>query len=174
MICSIQSVYITDKIGGKDIVVEIDESKFGKVKYWQGHHVDGVWVVGGVEKTPERRLFMVVVDDKTAPTLEKIILDHVESGSIFHTDCWKGYSNVGNLGFTHNTVNHSLFYKDPVTGVHTNSIEGTLSAVKRTIPVRNCTRHDIENWLIKFIWMRYNRDNLWLSFLEAIYEGSFE
>ena len=65
---------------------------------------------------------MVVVDNKIAPTFENIILDHVKSGIIIHTDCWKGYSNVGNLGFTHNTVNHYLFYKDPVTVVHTNFI----------------------------------------------------
>jgi hypothetical protein len=33
------------KIGGKDIVVEIDESKFGKNKYHRGHSVKGVWVL---------------------------------------------------------------------------------------------------------------------------------
>ncbi|KAI8324220.1 hypothetical protein EDC96DRAFT_472552, partial [Choanephora cucurbitarum] len=31
---------------GNSIVVEIDESKFGKRKYFRGHHVEGVWVVG--------------------------------------------------------------------------------------------------------------------------------
>ena len=36
------------QIGGIVIVVEIDESKFGKRKYHRGHKVDGVWVVGMV------------------------------------------------------------------------------------------------------------------------------
>ena len=36
-------------IGGEGIIVEIDESKFGKRKYNRGHRVEGVWVVGGVE-----------------------------------------------------------------------------------------------------------------------------
>ena len=32
-------------IGGSGIIVEIDESKFGKRKYYRAHHVDGVWVL---------------------------------------------------------------------------------------------------------------------------------
>ncbi|KAG1267082.1 hypothetical protein G6F66_014076 [Rhizopus arrhizus] len=35
---------------GQPIIVEIDESKFGKRKYNKGKRVDGVWVVGGVER----------------------------------------------------------------------------------------------------------------------------
>lgn len=34
------------KIGGKGIIVEIDESKFVSVKYFKRHKVDGVWVFG--------------------------------------------------------------------------------------------------------------------------------
>ena len=37
-------------IGGEGIIVEIDESKFGKRKYHRGHQVEGVWVIGGVEE----------------------------------------------------------------------------------------------------------------------------
>jgi hypothetical protein len=53
-------------IGGPGVVVEVDESKFGKVKYGHGHRVDGVWVVGGVEQTAERLLFLKTVPDHTA------------------------------------------------------------------------------------------------------------
>ena len=45
-------------IGGPGIRVQVDESKFGKVKYHRGHRVDGVWVIGGVEETEERRMFL--------------------------------------------------------------------------------------------------------------------
>ena len=37
----------SEKIGGEGIIVEIDESKFGKVKNHRGHKLDGVWVLGG-------------------------------------------------------------------------------------------------------------------------------
>src|SRR5262249_44142369 len=55
-------------IGGPGVVVEIDESKFGKRKYHRGHRVEGVWVLGGVERTEERRLFVESVPDRTAAT----------------------------------------------------------------------------------------------------------
>ncbi|CEG74678.1 hypothetical protein RMATCC62417_09847 [Rhizopus microsporus] len=53
-------------IGGIDAeenptFVEIDESKFGKRKCNHAHHVEGVWVVGSVELTAERKCFLVVV-----------------------------------------------------------------------------------------------------------------
>ena len=63
-------------IGGEGIIVEIDESKFGKRKYNRGHRVEGVWVVGGVEITPERRMFAVSVQDRSADTLRDIIQEH--------------------------------------------------------------------------------------------------
>ncbi|KAM0685950.1 Phosphotyrosine-binding domain, partial [Conglomerata obtusa] len=45
-VLTLMSDEILGQIGGKDIVVEIDESKFGKRKYNRGHRVLGTWVVG--------------------------------------------------------------------------------------------------------------------------------
>lgn len=37
-------------------------------------------------------------------------------------------------GFAHSTVNHEKNFKDPVTGTHTNTIEGRWFCVKRSLP----------------------------------------
>ena len=61
------------QIGGEGIVVEIDESKFGKRKFHKGKHVDGVWVFGGIERENKENCFFVVVEDRSAAILLPII-----------------------------------------------------------------------------------------------------
>ncbi|GBN08085.1 hypothetical protein AVEN_273838-1 [Araneus ventricosus] len=112
------------KIGGVGMVVEIDESKFGKRKYNRGKRVEGKWVFGGIERGTTN-CFFKVVEDQTAETLIEITKKYVEPGSIVLSDCWQSYTSLKNEGYTHYTVNHSKNFKDPVTGMHTNSIEGT-------------------------------------------------
>jgi len=46
------------------------------------------------------------------------------------SDCWDAYRDLGSLGYTHRTVNHSINFVDPVTGAHTNTIEATWRSVK--------------------------------------------
>jgi transposase-like protein len=104
-------------------VVEIDESKFGKRKYHRGHRVEGVWVVGGVEKTPERKCFLAVVNNRNTETMDTIIQNYVADGSVVHTDCWRAYENMVNLGMNliHRTINYSVTFRDG--DVHTNTME---------------------------------------------------
>jgi len=157
------------QIGGPGIVVELDESKFGKRKQHRGHHVEGVWVLGGVERTRERKLFMVTVADRSAETLELEILRHVLPGSIVVTDLWKGYSQLwAKFGFDHLTVNHSENFVDPETLACTNTIEGTWAGVKIAIPRRNRVRKDFEEHLFEYIWRRKNGLALWEGFVQAL------
>ena len=127
-------------IGGEGVVVQIDETKLGKRKYHRGHRVEGVWVVAGVELTAERKIFLVRVQNRTADTILNIIREHVLPGSTIQTDMFRSYSQITPiLGFQHQTVNHSKFFKDPVTGVNTNTIEGNNNALKMMIRPRNRT-----------------------------------
>ena len=158
------------KIGGPGIIVEIDESKLSKRKYNRGHHVEGIWVVGGVERTTDRKLFVVEVNNRNAQTLSEKIEQYVLHGSIIYTDCWRGYTFLdNNEHYTHQTVNHSVTFIDPITNVHTNTIEGTWSGLKNKIPKRNRTRDNLGNHILSFIWRRQNEGNLWNALLYALH-----
>ena len=152
------------KIGGPGIIVEIDESKFGKVKYNKGHRVEGVWIFGGVEHTTQRRLFLEAVPNRKKETLEEVLLRKVELGTIIYSDGWKGYSNLKNIGYQHMVVNHSKHFLDPLTGVHTNTVEGTWCALKSKTPIRNRTEALVEQHLETFIWKRENKSHMWEAF----------
>jgi len=105
--------------------VEIDESKFGKRKYHRGHHVEGAWVFGGIEGGAGR-IFIVVVENRSAETLLQCIERFVEKGTTIYSDCWKRYSQLHqHPNYVHLQVNHSITFKDAETGVHTNSIEAS-------------------------------------------------
>ena len=138
-------------IGGKGVIVEIDESKLGKKKYNRGHLVNGAWVIGGVEKSPERRMFLVSIDKRDRETLLPIILRHVLPCSIIRTDLWRAYSNLSNFNYIYQTVNHNLHFTDPKTGINTNTIEGTWNGLKLQIKPRNRTKESITEHLLEFI-----------------------
>jgi len=76
------------KLGGPGVVVEIDESKFGKRKYNRGHIVEGQWVFGGVERETNR-CFLVPVESRDQQTLLSIIKDWILPGTTIVSDFWK-------------------------------------------------------------------------------------
>ncbi|GFU02129.1 mitotic-spindle organizing protein 2A [Trichonephila clavipes] len=142
------------KIGGVNVIVEIDESKFGKMKYGKGKPVDGKWVFGGIERGTNRCFFRVV-ERRTKEELLCVIKEWVLPGSTIVSDCWKAYKCLSDEGFKHLEVNHSVCFKDPDTGAHTNSIEGAWSAIKRFL--RNHTSHAegmFDHYLAEYLWRR--------------------
>jgi transposase-like protein len=161
------------QIGGNDVIVEVDESKFGKRKYHRGHHVEGAWVVGGVERTPERRVFAEVVERRDAPTLIDVVRRRVAPGSIIHSDLWRAYRAIPSAAhLEHRTVNHSRHFVDPDTGVHTNTIEGTWHGMKVGIPERVRSDGKIENHIAEFIWRRQNDGDVWSAFLDCLAQSA--
>ena len=168
-------VFEDNVIGGEGVVVELDESKIGKRKYNRGHVVEGVWLLGGVERTSARRTFFVPVQERNAETLLSIISSHVAPGSIIHTDMWRGYSLLNEeLGLEHHFVNHSRWFVDPDSGVHTNTIEGTWNGIKLSIRPQGRIREGIEERIAEFQWRRIHSNNLWLSLLNLLRDTHFD
>ena len=105
--------------------------------------------------------FMQVVPDRTATTLLPIIQDHTLPGTIIHSDEWRAYSGVGNLSTvaSHHTVNHSLHFVDPVTGVHTQNIESYWARCKRKFKrIKGVDEDQLPSYLDEFLWReRYGK-----------------
>lgn len=87
-----------EKIGGFGWIVEIDESKFGKCKYYWGKRVDGVWVFGGIEREI-KKCFFEVVEDRSVNMLIFIIKKYILLGIIILLDCWKVYLFIESEGY---------------------------------------------------------------------------
>lgn len=147
-----------DKIGGDGIEVEIDESKFGRRKYYRGKRVEGQWIMGGREKEDKSKVFMVPVHDRSAKTLVPIIERWIAKGSIIHSDCWKAYSRLRCCGYKHVTVNHSKTFKDKKTGACTNKIESDWRHAKVSLPTYGVKKGHHASYLAEFMWRRKYHD----------------
>ncbi|GFU38847.1 mitotic-spindle organizing protein 2A [Trichonephila clavipes] len=161
----------SEPLGGEGKIVEIDESMFGKMKYGKGKPMNGQWVFGGVERNSNKCIFRVV-PSRMKEELLSVIKEWVVPGSVIISDCWKAYNCLSHEGYQHLRFNHSLTFKDPETGAHTNSIEGTLSAIKRSL--RNHAAHvegEFNHYLIEYMWRRrrgHSMDDVFRELLRAI------
>ncbi|GFU84135.1 mitotic-spindle organizing protein 2A [Trichonephila clavipes] len=171
-VCMAAILKESEPLGGEGKIVEIDESMFGKMKYGKGKPVNGQWVFGGVERN-SNKCFFRVVPNRTKEELLSVIKEWVVPGSVIISDCWRAYNCLSHEGYQHLRVNHSLTFKDPETGAHTNSIEGTWSAIKRSL--RNHAAHvegQFDHYLAEYMWRRRRGhsldDDVFREFLRAI------
>jgi transposase-like protein len=78
-----------------------------------------------------RQLRTCRLTKRDAATLLPIIQKVVRPGSIVYSDEWRAYRQIQpKLGLQHETVNHSVNFVDPSTGVHTQSIESYWAQTK--------------------------------------------
>ena len=91
-------------------------------------------VFGGIERTPEKKVFVVKVANRIQETLLGAIRRFVLPGSIIFSDLWRGYISIEReLGMRHRTVNHSVEFVAE-DGTHTNTIEATWCGLRVLIP----------------------------------------
>ncbi|CAF1629088.1 unnamed protein product [Didymodactylos carnosus] len=144
------------EIGGVGHVVEIDESSWTKRKFNRGRVIKNQWVFGGIDRDT-RECFAVLVERRDAATLLPIIQQHVRPGTTILSDEWRAYHSLQNGpgGYIHQTVNHSLHFVDPVTGVHTQNIENMWMCAKQK-KKRMMGMHVslLDTYLMEFMWRR--------------------
>ena len=110
--------------GGPGHTCQVDESLFGKAKYHVGRQLaTQQWAIG-VYDPDNRRVAVELTPDRTAESLLGFIASTVTNVTTVHTDQWRAYNNLPQLGYLHRTVNHSREFVSP-QGVHTQGIEGT-------------------------------------------------
>lgn len=165
-----------------DNTVEVDETYVGgknknrhsdkKVKNSQGRSSkDKTPVLGILER--KGKVNANVVSDVKGKTLTKEISKYVKESATIYSDEWLGYNNLSKI-YNHAIVKHGL--GEYVIGkVHTNTIEGFWSILKRgIIGIYHFTsKKHLQKYLDEFVF-RYNtrelkesnRFNLLLSNLE--------
>lgn len=167
-ICMEACVKESKPIGGVNVIVEIDEIKFGKRKYNRGKAVRGKWVIGGLEKG-SHKMFFRVVKNRGKDVLLDIIKTFVLPGTTIISKCWKSYDCLEDERYRHLMLNHSLKFKNPENGVHTNSIEGMWSTIKRSLSIstNHCKDH-FDGYLAEYMWRRSHPSQKFTDFLEAV------
>ena len=99
-LCEIES-----PLGGE---VEIDESYFGakRVKGKRGRGASGKTIVFGILKR-KGKVYTEIVPDASRKTLQDIIRGRVDMETVIHSDGWRGYNGLVDLGYKkHFRVHH--------------------------------------------------------------------
>jgi transposase-like protein len=155
----------------KDGDVEVDESYFGphRVRGKRGRGASGKTIVFGLLKRDDKVYTEVVPDCKKA-TLQAIIRGRVSVDAVIHSDGWRGYDGLVDVGYAkHYRVHHGQneFAHDQS---HINGIESFWSYAKRRLQKFNGVPAATFNLHLKECEWRFNHrhDNLYLELLRLL------
>ena len=114
-LCSIDIDKANLKLGGRNKIVEIDESLYAKVKHNKDKDLKRpqVWTFGLVQRPDSltaKKCYLQVVPNREAQTLLEIIYDKCLPGSIVYSDCWSSYDKISKLELVQKlSIIHSTF-----------------------------------------------------------------
>lgn len=169
MFRQIRSLLSEDGLQLEGSSVEMDEAYHGGKRrgYYAtpgrpGPTSNKVPVIGMVERsTPEKlgRVVARVAGDTSKKTLHGLAKEYILPSSTVFTDDYSAYDGLEKQGYTHKRIRHSA--KVYVVGdIHTNTIEGFWSTVKRGIGgvYHNVSAKYLQTYLNEYCY-RYNRRN---------------
>ncbi len=110
--------------------VEIDETLVGGKAKMANKNKNKTVLFGMAER--DGKLRVGPIHSASINTIEPIVRENVERGSVVTTDEWGGYNDLHLLGLDHHTVKHSA--GEYVRGIHhTNTIESHWGHFKRSV-----------------------------------------
>ena len=157
-----------EPFGGKDKVVEVDETFHGPAddvfvngKGWQKKRgtVSKRKIISLVERGGRAK--SVKVEDLTAKTIKKVLFNNVVLDSTLNTDEAQHYKELGQSFSKHESVNHSAGeYKRGAAC--TNTVEGFFSIFKRGMVgvYQHCGEQHLQRYLHEFDFRYSNRSKL--------------
>jgi len=142
-------------------IVEVDETLVGGKRKNVGHGFKGnkTIVIGASQRGGETRL--QVIDSVDRKALHQFIKENIAPDTeAIYTDEWPAYQGIADEDTRHETVNHSA--EEWVRGdVHTNSVEGIWSLLKRSIvgSYHKVSVKHLDAYLNELEWRFNNRSN---------------
>jgi len=137
--------------------VEVDESYFGakRVKGKRGRGAGGKTIVFGIYKR-NGKVFTEIVPDVQRKTLQAIIRGHVSVETVIHSDLWRGYNGLVDIGYPkHFRVNHSANeFASEISNI--NGIESFWSFAKRRLLKFNGVKKETFYLHLKECEFRFN------------------
>ncbi len=151
--------------------VEVDESYFGprRVRGRRGRGAGRKTIVFGLLKR-DAKVYTEVVPDCKKATLQAIIRGRVSADAVIHSDGWRGYDGLVDVGYPrHYRVSHgdNEFAMDES---HINGIESFWSFAKRRLQKFNGVPAETFHLHLKECEWRFNhrRDNLYQELLRLL------
>jgi transposase-like protein len=153
--------------------IEVDESYFGprRIPGKRVRGASGKTIVFGIFKR-EGKVYTEIVPNARKKTLQRIIRGKISSVSIIHTDGWRGYDGLVDVGFDkHYRVHHG---QDEFanSSSHINGIESFWSFAKRRLAQFNGISKNKFYLHLKETEFRFNHrnDNLYQILLKRLRE----
>lgn len=149
----------------------MDESYFGshRVRGKRGRGAAGKTIVFGLLKRDDK-VYTEIVPDCKKVTLQAIIRGRVSVEAIIHSDGWRGYDGLVDVGYAkHHRVHHGQ--DEFVRGTaHVNGIESLWSYAKRRLQKFNGVPATSFNLHLKECEWRFNQrhDNLYIELLRLL------
>jgi len=150
--------------------IEVDESYFGarRVKGKRGRGAYGKTIVFGLLKR-EGKVYTEIVPDVKAATLQALIRGRVDVDSVIHSDGWRGYDGLVDIGYDKHFRVHHGENEFARGNCHINGIESFWSYAKiRLVKFRGIDKKNF-NLHLKECEFRFNHrgEDLYKILLEV-------